>query len=174
MDCGQSASCLKVGSQGPEIGRDSKQQQMRVPKEATYWPPRALSGTFFLKSLLIWPRPPQPFWDEDHVTQKRTGFKGFYGHSVNVNPVFFTIEDVVGTLNLFSLAFKKKSIKLMCRETICYISRTEGTLIYLKGVPSPANFSLLSSVLYTSLAKSVSVSLEEKATLYLSGSLTSL
>lgn len=62
----------------------------------------------------------------------------------------------------------------MCRETICYISRTEGILIYLKGVPSPGDSSLLSSVLYTSLARSVSVSLETMATLYLSGSLTSL
>lgn len=45
------------------------------------------------------------------MTQKRTGFKGFYGHSVNVNPISFTVEDVVGTLNLFSLAFRENSLR---------------------------------------------------------------
>lgn len=63
----------------------------------------------------------------------------------------------------------------MCRETVCYISRMQGTLIYLEVVSSLADSSLLSSlVLYTSLASSVAVILEEMATFHLCGSLTSL
>lgn len=70
VNLGWSASLLKSTSQGTEIGRDSREQQMGIPKAA--W---LLASQDFIRCVspeipFEMARPPHPFWDEDHVTWK--------------------------------------------------------------------------------------------------------